>query len=894
MRSGFWRNCRMGFRWCRITVWLLVLAAICSVAWFNRIGLPDFLKTRLVATLHERGIELEFTRMRLRFERGVVAENVRIGGEQTAGPVLTLAEIQLQLDFRALLRRQLQVDGLVLRQGKFLWPVSPTNSLKLDNIQAELRFQTNDLWSLDNFRADFAGAKLMLSGEVAHAPEMRDWKIFHGASSTNFPNWQAQLQKFSDTLDQIHFDGTPLLNLNVDGDAHDIHSFAVRLMVGAAAAQTPWFRARDLQFTANLMVLAGALTNVDSSWSFWTNVQPFQLEWSARGTHLKSEKLGADSVACGGFWRAPELVVTNLSAELGGGKLDAAAKLNVATRKLSFTNSSCFDLHALDALLTGKTDERLADFSWPQPPSVRFDGSLVLPAWTNSQPDWNGEVRPTVQLNGELAFTNGTVLGAQIDSARTHFSYLELVWQLPDLAVAQDKTHLEINGYEDDATKKYRWHIRGAVDPASARPFLTASNTARGLEIVKLSEPLALDADVSGRLYDYDSIAADGRVAVTNFSVRGEHFGDVTTVLNYTNRVLAFLHPLMHTGAQMAAADSVTLDFNARMIYFTNVFSTADPEPVARAIGPKTGKIVEPYHFLQPPTARVNGRIPLGDLHGGKEMSAVDMRFDVIKGAPFQWLKVRTTNLVGSLCWRGQTLLLTNMAAAFYGGSGTGFADFDFRVPHEGADYHYEVNVTNVNLHLLALELSVPTNHLEGLLAGQLIVTNASTENWRTLSGHGHVNVRDGLLWDIPIVSILSPVLNTVSPGLGNSRATEASAKFIITNGVIYSDSLEIRSTMTRLEYVGTLDLQQNANVNAHVTAELLRDTWVVGPLVSTALWPVSKLFEYHVTGPLKNPRSEPIFVLPKLLLIPLHPIRTLEDIFIPGGGSVTNRPPGS
>jgi len=91
---------------------------------------------------------------------------------------------------------------------------------------------------------------------------------------------------------------------------------------------------------------------------------------------------------------------------------------------------------------------------------VQFDGSLILPAWTNREPDWNGKVRPTVQLNGELAFTNGKVLGAQIDSARTHFSYLDLVWQLPDLALKQNKTHLEIGGFEDDAAKKYRWRIR--------------------------------------------------------------------------------------------------------------------------------------------------------------------------------------------------------------------------------------------------------------------------------------------------------------------------------------------------------------------------------------------------------------------------------------------------
>ena len=491
-------------------------------------------------------------------------------------------------------------------------------------------------------------------------------------------------------------------------------------------------------------------------------------------------------------------------------------KLNVATRELAFTNASDFDLHAVEPLLTGKTDKRLADLSGHSRRRCRFPARWNCPAWTNAQPDWNREVRPTVRLSGELAFTNGTVMGAQLDSAHTHFSYLDLIWQLPDLAVAQGKTRLEIGGFEDDATKNYRWHIFGSIDPAAARPFLTDSNAARGFELVKLSEPLALDVDVSGRLYDYDSIAANGLLALTNFAVRGENYGDVVSAVNYTNRVLAFLHPLMHTGAQTATADSITLDFNRRMIVFSNGLVTAVPELVVHAIGPKTSRLVEPYHFLAPPTARVNGQIPLRNMNGGREMADVDMRFDVIKGAPFEWLKLRTTNIVGTLVWRGQTLLLTNAVTAFYGGTADGFAYFDFRVPHEGADYQYEVNVTNVNLHTLALALGNPTNHLEGIVAGQLVVTNASTEDWRTMSGYGHVKLRDGLLWDIPIISILSPVLNAISPGLGNSRATEASASFVITNGLIFSNSLEIRSTMTRLEYVGTIDLNEERERARH------------------------------------------------------------------------------
>jgi hypothetical protein len=889
MRSGLWHKCRVYFRWCRISLWLVVLAALCAIIWFNQIGLPDFLKTRLVATLRERGVELEFSRMRLRFVRGIVAENVRIGGAQTVGPVLTLAEVQMQLDFRAFLRWQLQVDGLRLRQGKLVWPLSPTNGLQLDNIQTVLRFQTNETWSLDHFQADFAGAKLNLSGDIGHAPDLCNWAIFRGSNSPDLSGWQSQLQTFSAALDRIHFTGTPQFDLTMNGDARDVHTFLLKLKVAVPAVQTPWFGAQHFQLTSCLSAPANAQTNFNVAWGFWRNVQPYQIKWSVRATQLESKQLNASAIKFGGFWRAPELAVTNLSVELGGGWLDADAKLNVATRKLAFTNSSCFDVHALDALLPEKTRDWLAEIAWTRLPALRVGGSLVLPAWTKAPPDLRNELAPTLMLVGQVAATNITVRGAVVDSARANFAYTRQFLDLSDLAIVQSKTRLEIGGSEDDVTKNFHWHIRGVIDPESIRPFLTASNVAHGLGLVKLTEPLALDVKMSGHLFGWNNLAASGRLALTNFTVRGQRFGYVKTAVSYTNRVLTFVQPLMHTGTQTATADSITLDFNAWLIYFTNVLSAADPEPVVRAIGPKTWKLVEPYHFLQPPTARVNGQIPLGDLHGGREMAAVDMRFEILKGAPFAWRKLKTTNIVGTLHWRGQKLLLTNVVAAFYGGSAEGFADFDFRVPHEGANYRFAVNVTNVNLHLLAADLVSPTNLLEGTLAGQLVVTNASTENLQSWNGFGQASLRDGLLWDIPIIHIVSPVLDAVSPGLGNSRATEASARFRIANGVMSTDLLEIRSTMTRLEYVGTIDLQQN--VDAHVTAHLLRDTWVVGPLVSLALLPISKIFEYHVTGQLENPKSEPVYVLPKLLLLPLHPIRTLED-FIPGGGSFTNRPP--
>jgi hypothetical protein len=147
------------------------------------------------------------------------------------------------------------------------------------------------------------------------------------------------------------------------------------------------------------------------------------------------------------------------------------------------------------------------------------------------------------------------------------------------------------------------------------------------------------------------------------------------------------------------------------------------------------------------------------------------------------------------------------------------------------------------------------------------------------------------LIWEIPVFGILSPVLDAILPGLGSSRASEGSATFTVHNGVISSDDLEIRASIMRLRYWGNVDLR--GRVDAQAEAELLRDTWIVGRVLSLALWPVSKLFQYHITGTLHQPKSDPVFFVPRLVLFPFHPIRTFKDL-LPESPELmdTNAPP--
>jgi hypothetical protein len=1039
-KGSFWRTCRVYFRRFRITVWLLILAVLGALLYLNQIGLPGFAKKPLLDNLRARGLDLQFSRLRLSSYHGIVAENVRFGrADEPLSPQLTVAQVQVRLDHKALAHLQFQVTSLVLRGGRLVWPLAETNQaprqLAVENIQTDLRFLPGDEWALDHFTARFAGAVIQLSGTVANASAVREWKMLKAGPTAPAGAWRSRLREFADTLERIHFSAPPMLMLDVRGDARDLASFGVRVVVSSPGADTPWgtlnqgrFSARlfpattnglssaelsleagearthwattgDLRLSAHLTsfesltnlgngdlaLSAGhvetkwgsatnlqlvvhaslvegqtnlvnaelalqtgrvgtrwggatnaqfharwvhALTNAiplagegqlrcnqantewgaarelllnarlaappsaapphaDDSWAWWAQLEPYVLDWDGRVSGVQSRGLEAEEIACGGSWRAPELRITNLHAELDRRQLDARANLDVATRALNLNVTSDVDPHTVAPLLTEEARHWLAPFSWEQPPHLQGELSLVLPAWTNRQPDWRAEVQPTLRLEGEVKLEHGGAYrGVAITAAQSRISYSNQVWRLPDLTILRPEGALGVALEQDDRTKDYHFHISSTLDMSALRPLLEPDQQ-KGFDYFTFTQPPVIDVEIWGRGHDPERIGVKGRMALTNFTFRGESASGLQTALLYTNRLLQFTAPRLQRGAQQLSADSISADFAAQLIYLTNGFSTAEPMVVARAIGAHVARTIEPYQFRQPPVAHVQGTIP---MHGE---DAADLNFD-LDGGPFDWWRIHVPHIVGHAHWLGQHLTLSNVRVDFYGGQASGSARFDFS-PRDKTDYQFAVTTTNALLQPLTRDLFLKTNHLDGRLNGTLVVTNANTADMRSWNGYGDLSMRDGLIWEIPIFGIFSDVLNGMVPGLGSSRASAGTCTFVITNGIVRSDDVDIRSTGMRLQYRGTLDFQ--GQVNARVEAGLLRDMWLVGPLVSTVLWPVTKVFEYKVTGSLGEPKGEPVYLVPKVVLLPFqmpfHPLRTLKGLLPEDAGtSRTNAPP--
>ncbi len=993
-RSRFWRKCRIYFRRFRITVLLGLLVLLSLVVYLNQHGLPGFVKRPVLEKLRARGVDLEFSRMRLRWYRGIVAENVRFGGvEEPNLPKLSAREVEIDLNLRALSRLQLQVDSLGLRGGNLAWSTAktnePTRTLAVKDIEATLLLAPGDEWRLEDFRANFAGAHFVLSGTVSNASAIRNWRFAGRKQPGRGPQWPERLRRLAETLDRISFSSPPELRLMLEGDARDLQSFTGRFALSARDADTPWGRASDVlvtsrlfpgagrelshlelnlhaaaantpwadaahldlevqlntvalhtnlvdgtlnaraaraqtkwatvtnaQFTANWMhsmtnpiPLSGAVelragsastrwgnagsvrcaarfdtaadpAPADASWFWWTNLQPYQLDWDAELAGLESEKLVTGKISCAGQWRAPMLAITNLHAELYGGEIAGRAALDVATRAAQFSVESDFDAQQISPLLTPGARRWLTRYTWAEAPRVRGRGAVTLPAWTNRQPDWRAEVQPTLRLDGEFAVTNGTFRGVAADWARAHFTYTNLIWNLPDLAAGRPEGQLRIAHVADDRTKEFYFKVHGAIDPQALRPVLS-TNALRGLDYFAFTQPPVVDGEIRGHWRQHDLIGFQGRVALTNFSFRGQTADSVVTELRYTNRVLEFFEPRLWRGTQALSAAGIAVDFNTRRVHFTNGFSTAEPMVVARAIGPKTARHLEPYRFIEPPTVYVNGFVPL------KDRDMADLTF-AVDGGQFEWWKFRVPRIAGTVHWLNDALILTNVQSEFYWGNATGHAFFELNQDRPGTDFNFAVNVANVNLAMLMADLSARTNQLEGWLNAQLTITKANSADSNSWQGYGRARLRDGLIWEMPVFGVLSKPLDSIVPGLGNSRVTDASAKFKLANGVIRSDDLEMRAPAMRLQYDGKVGL--DGSVDARVEAELLRDTWLIGRVVSLALWPVTKMLEYKISGTLDQPRTEPVYI-PKLLMMPLSPFQTLEDLFTVEPRS-TNAPP--
>lgn len=620
----------------------------------------------------------------------------------------------------------------------------------------------------------------------------------------------------------------------------------------------------------------------------WAALWPLAGRVSADMTGLHLQKLDLDRACLVADWQPPNLILTNLTASLQGGDLQADGSLDTVSRAAAVQVLTTFDLHAIDPFLGPRSLENFRRYQWRQPPWFQARASAILPAWTDRHPDWDATVKPTLRVDGRFRVDHGSFKGIPFDHAESSLRFDGAYWRLPDLRTRRPEGSQEIAVEYHDDTREYRIDASGIVHPPVLEPVL-GEKSAEVLRLFEFEAPAAARVSVWGPWTEGDRQSVVGTFEATNVVFRGQRFDQVTTRMVYTNRFLVGTPVHLVRDGRHLHAEGVGYSFAEDRLWLTNTVSTIDPAVVAAAISPEFPEKLRPYQFEQPPEVRVEGTIQ------PRRQGTAELTFD-IAGGPFRFWRLSSPVIRSRLLWQGSTLTLTNIQAEFYRGSLTGEAFFDLADPEDGR-YRFHAVVDQASLGDLLREATLGrTNVAEGIVHLDLTVDSARTADLRSWNGRGRAELRDGLLWDAPIFGFLSPVLNALVPGLGNNRAERAEANFTLTNSVIHTRDLVITCPPAKLLYRGTLDFDQR--VEAKVEAQVLSDLVGFGPLLGLILRPLTKLMEFKVTGTLADVNAEPLYV-PKVLLLPLQPLKILRSLFQigesrAGPGPETNAPPAS
>lgn len=1004
-RQRLWRRLRLLFRWCRLAVLLFILALLVALVYLGRVGLPDFLKSRLQTELRGRGLDLGFERARLSWFRGVVADVVTVSrANQPDTPQLELGEIAIQLDWRALARGQLKVDGVQIQHGRLQLNLAETNQppepFTLDQIATQIRFPPGGRWDLEAFEAEGLGVTFRLTGWISHATELSRWTPGRPLTTTNalaWATWRAELRQLVELRRRMRFRHPPDVLVLFHGDARNPASFVADLRLQVSDAQTDWgsldnlrlalrlntpppsngwfnttlqldvdnahtpwgdldqgrlqvqlanpptrrVPARvDLELSAREARTAHArlqsarlqthsrplddaasrwetrldlaadgvvyghsrwrmnrltgqgvhtLTNLlpesarataqvalptpegavgevalelartnpppafAAAWGPWTNLARFRLGWNLRITDPR--QTGADTAlcACGGEWLPPRLLVTNFQAAQFGGELNLAkAQLDVATRGLELTGLDArLDWRQLGARLGGGLTNWLNELAWSRPPTLTGDARLIVPPWTNSLSTWPALAWPTLVATGHVAADEPGWRGFTAQSLAADFTLSNRVWQLPSLVLQRPEGRLELAVEQEPDTSRAHVRLHSGIDPMALRPVL-GGGAGKALGLFEFTAPPQIEAELQGCLADPATLGVQARVHLTNLVFRSEHFDSVDANVQFTNRCLVATNVLVTHADEWARAEAVGFNLNSFWVYLTNAEARMDPLRVGRVISTNVTRVIAPFTFLRPPRARVNGHVPAR----GKT-DAADLTFE-LAGGPFRYWRFNLPDLSGTVHWQGNSATLTNLAGGFYEGRMGLAMRLDF-APGGAADFSFASHFTNVDLHALVADVVLPTNHLQGIVTGNLNVTHANTSDWKSWDGHGELAMKDGFLWDFPVFAIFSRLLNVLQPGSGNARATAAKATFRINRSVIRTEDLVVKAAPLGLRFKGTVDFA--GNVDAHTEGQVLRRTLMIGPLINLVMTPLTTVLTYKVTGTLGNPHAEPLYL---------------------------------
>ena len=571
----------------------------------------------------------------------------------------------------------------------------------------------------------------------------------------------------------------------------------------------------------------------------WEDGAPLlEVEFSGDLTHL--ETLRADRIALrGGAGRYEGYSFRNINADMEYeqqvfklqqvtledrlGELHAWGSADFKGREAALNFSGSSDFVSI-AVLVLKRDLSAADWHWKEPPHL--EGS-VSADWKTGDPLMHGELH---LHSGPFTYRNVMIDHLMAGAIFDHGRFLVRDF---DVTGAPGALHADFMMAPHDQRARIDLTLFPQLLEPAARGELQ-----KALALMNFKDPLHVTFEGTSADGSPFSWEGSGTLHLGASSMRDAWIESVAADFQLKEGAFLFQNIVTKIGEKKAEGSCI-YDIKNQEVRFPGIHANLDPVTILRWIDPRIADSLLVYRFHQPPVSDVTGILGLRD----PQKNSFNVQLKAPEGLDYTLLKKDLTfqNVEGEVSINKQELFVDIAHASLFGGGATIHANVSI-VPGDGR-YGALVTLDGVDFNSLT-KLYFDYTESQGRLSGDYRFTTVTGDDY-AMKGEGHLLIKDGSVYAMPIFGPLSVLMNDVIPGLGYQAARRATADFSVENGVINTKNLSIQSaafTMIGEGDIFYLEDRMNMSVRLNVRG-----------LPGIVFFPMSKLFEYISNGSAKH-----------------------------------------
>jgi hypothetical protein len=780
-----------------VLVTAAIAAAIGTLWWANRTGLPDSWRALIERELGQEGLHMKMGSLSYLPLQGVVATDVRVFSDADMRHEIShLERVLLDFDKTKLARGEVHLNKIQLRNARLALPLDEEQpgrgSLEVAGAYGTLLMPGDNRFEIRDASGRVSGIDVSLNARLTSRRPT-------GQPGESDAARGQRRQLFADILEELgrwDFGSAepPKLKVFLEADANNRDALDAKLTLDAR-------------------------------------------EIGKNGHWLENLSVHAEVVG-------ELLTLTHIETADSRGRLNGRLDYDIQSREGRFDVNTTLDIAPLMS----------AWFGLAQPGGLAINGGQTLDAQGGFR--IVKDKAPEIHMTGQAYAESVILQGVMFDSVESSYAWRDGSLFLRDSRLVRPDG--QVTGKALIQWPIVRMALHGTLPARVYKPFFTGQPLERVIEDFTERENALFDVNIEGGFdaTDRHSWAYSGSGSVSRVNYRGvpvdsatckftlnHHeldFHDGTVVFNHRDYKLRrdFEGPLQTT-AKVGRIRYVAAE---KIVQIENVAGDIWAAPLVRLFAPNIADDLEAYRFHKPPAMRGDGVVDV--TPAGRTRLDVSFRSTAAADYDFLGEKITLSEPSGSVQVRGPRVLVRNLRMSSFGGP------LSATFTHQG-NRVLDGEITWTRLDLTALTSTYGYSMKNGgQFTGRIEFTMTGGEV-NTMKGEGLFALEKTELFSVPVFGPLSPLISGVLKDrrAGFERAKDGFCTFRIRDGVLRSSDFHTRTASLNFAGEGEVDLAaRTIDMTMRMNARGLLG------LITLPLRPFYGMFQFRGTGPLKKP----------------------------------------